>query len=910
MVLAQRILTFFLVTVAIAVVASSPPVLAQTPTAAQLEMLNRLPPGQRQEILRQLRERGVSIDGEEEQPEFPDLVLPPEDEELDEDLEEGEEEEPRLEIGDTLVIEFNVPESEEPPPPEEELLQQEEFLKRLKDGNPYELDTLGSLYLPGVPAIPLAGLTEEEAIIRLQAESVLRQFIIFVTRLPLEPTGVDALEPFGYDLFEGVPTTFAPATDIPVPADYVVGPGDILHLQLFGNRNEEYELPVRRDGTINFPEIGPISVAGSRFSQLKNEISERVAEQMIGVRASISLGELRSIRVFVLGDVERPGSYTVSSLSTMTNALFVSGGVKEIGSLRRIELKRNGRRQSTLDLYDLLLKGDTRGDRQLRPGDVIFVPPIGGTISVAGDVNRPAVYELKGDTTVADAIAYAGGLTPTSDGSRIKLERRVAGRGITVSDVDGLGQGSALAVTSGDVLRVPQGLDRLDNAVRLAGNVLQPGLYEWSPGMRLTDVIPAPQLLKPDSDLGYVLIRREVEPNVFIEAMSADLRAAWRSPEGLDNPPLQKGDTVHVFNVNVGRSHVVNPIIEELRQQSGMGGPLAVVDIGGRVRAPGRYPLEPGMKVSDLIRAGGGMEDSAYTIDAELTRYEVVAGQTRETELIVVDLGALLAGDSASDVVLRAYDYLSIREVPRWREQETIELRGEVQFPGVYPISQGETLGSVLARAGGLTDLAFVAGAVFTREELKEREKEQTETLANRVESDLAALSLADPGASQAFSIGSTLVTQLRNAQPTGRLVINLAPNLQAGGRGDVVLKGGDTLLVPSVSQEVTVLGEVQYPTSHLHADGMRQRDYLDRSGGLTQRADKGRIYVVRANGEVVADSGSRWFARGGSNADIRPGDTIVVPLDTDRVKPLVLWQSATQVVYNLAIAAAAVNSF
>ena len=334
-----------------------------------------------------------------------------------------------------------------------------------------------------------------------------------------------------------------------------------------------------------------------------------------------------------------------------------------------------------------------------------------------------------------------------------------------------------------------------------------------------------------------------------------------------------------------------------------------MVDIGGRVRAPGRYPLEPGMRVRDLIRAGGGMEDSAYPIDAELTRYQVVNGESREAELIVINLGALLAGDETADVALRAYDYLSIREVPRWREQQTVELRGEVKFPGVYPISQGERLSSILERAGGLTDLAFPGGAVFTREELKEREREQTDTLANRVESDLAALSLSDPESSEAFSVGRTLVSQLRNAQPTGRLVIKLRRNLRRDDPADVVLKGGDTLLVPAVTQEVTVLGEVQYPTSHLHERTMGQRDYLDRSGGLTQRADKKRIYVVRANGEVVAEAGSKWFARG-RNADIRAGDTIVVPVDTDRVKPLVLWQSATQVVYNLAIAAAAVNSF
>jgi protein involved in polysaccharide export with SLBB domain len=313
------------------------------------------------------------------------------------------------------------------------------------------------------------------------------------------------------------------------------------------------------------------------------------------------------------------------------------------------------------------------------------------------------------------------------------------------------------------------------------------------------------------------------------------------------------------------------------------------------------------MRVSDLLRAGGGLAAAAYSSSAELTRYAVVEGQYRETELIDIDLAALIRGDSSADIVLAPYDYLSIKETPRWRGEESITMRGEVVFPGTYAIRRGETLSSVLERAGGLTDLAFPEGSIFTRTELVEREREQLEVLARRVERDLAAISVTDPNASETISTGQALITQLRESVATGRLVIRL-DDIVAGNMGaDVILKNGDQLIVPDRRQEVTVVGEVQYPTSHVFDGVLGVDDYLNRSGGLTSRADRRRIYVVRANGEVVADRGSRWFQRGPAG-EVLPGDSIVVPLDVDQ--PLIRWAAITQIVYQMAIAAAAVSSF
>jgi protein involved in polysaccharide export with SLBB domain len=875
------------------------------------ELQRSLPPAQRQAIIQMLQEGGggdaLAVDAID--PAGAGILeqsLPTEDGDVDLfglGLGSSVDTVPRLRARSTLVIEFAL-RSDAPPVTPEELERIEGFRERLARGNPYQLDNSGRLYLPGVRAIELAGLDAEQATVRIRTEPQLDPFSVTLTFLPLEP----GLRPFGYELFRESRRRFQTGLfDVPVPADYVIGPGDTINVQLFGNDNNEYFLTVSRDGSIPFPEIGPINVSGLRFDEMRTAINDRIAQQMIGVRANITLGELRSIQVFVLGDVVRPGSYTVNGLAAISNALFASGGVRPIGSLRNIALRRNGTTINTLDLYDLLLRGDTRSDIRLQPGDAIFVPPIGPTVSVDGEVRRPAIYEVRNEQTVADLVALAGGLNPNANRSAVKLERVVPNRGTTVQDVDLATNEARTVVRDGDVLRVQPNLEQLESSVRLAGHVFQPGLAQWFEGMRLRDLLPTPELVKPLADLSYVMIRREVEPNVQVDVLSADLQLAWRQPTGPANVLLRPRDTVYVFSVEEGRQDVVALLVDQLEAQAPPNTPVPIARIGGEVRAPGDYPLEPGMRISDLLRAGGGMSDAAYATDAELTRYEVINGEYRETELISVNLAGLLRGDASADLTLAPYDYLSIKEVSRWRGEEAVTLRGEVVFPGTYPIRRGETLSSVLERAGGLTELAFAEGSVFTREELRERERRQIEVLASRIERDLAALSVTDPQSASTLTTGQALVSQLRSAVPTGRWAIRLDEIVAGREESDIVLKGGDELMVPDQRQEVTVLGEVQYATSHVFTRSLSRDDYIDRSGGLSQRADKKRIYVVRANGEVVADNGGAWFRRD-NGGDIRPGDSIVVPLDIDQ--PLARWGSITQIIYNLALGAAAVASF
>ena len=598
--------------------------------------------------------------------------------------------------------------------------------------------------------------------------------------------------------------------------------------------------------------------------------------------------------------------------------------MKKIGSLRNIELKRDGHLVTVLDLYDLLLHGDTSHDQHLMPGDVIFIPPIGNTVSVYGSVRRPAIYELKGEKNVEQVIDVAGGLVPDADGKLVQLERIRPSRLREMINVDlTANAGRTTAVDNGDKLRVPAIRPTLENSVVLSGYVFRPGSFEYRPGLRLSDVLSSFDELRPNADRRYVMIRREVPPEEKIEVISANLERALIARGSKDDPELRPRDNIIVFDLSASRERVVEPVIRELELQASPDHPAQVVSIDGKVKAPGRYPLEPTMRVSDLIRAGGSMNDSAYSGEAELTRYAIADGSVRQTSLIPVDLAAIRRGDVAADIQLMPYDVLVVKVTPQWTEPGTIELTGEVRFPGRYPITRGETLSSVLRRAGGFTDLAFEEGAVYIREELKKREKEQLDLLTNRLQSDLASLSLeavassaatsnsnASSGATQGLAVGQSLIQQLRETKPVGRLVINLDRVVQGrpGGPEDVLVRDGDKLLVPKQTQEITILGEVQSPTSHVYRSGLTRDDYIAKSGGVTQKADRSRIYVVRANGDVVAGARSGWFRRSRST-EMRPGDTIVVPLDTERIRALPLWQAVTTIIYNLAVALLAVRS-
>jgi polysaccharide biosynthesis/export protein len=816
---------------------------------------------------------------------------------------------------------FGPPSLMTPPDPQ----QLAQLVALIRSKNPYQLTRDGVLNLPGFAGIRMGGLSDVQATLRLEVEPAMRGLFFRVTKLPLAKEGAAGLRPFGYDLFAYPPSTFAPGTNVPVPSSYIVGPGDVLEVDLYGNENHSYTLEVGRDGRVNFPQIGPIAVGGGSFSSVKEQLESRVARQMIGVKASVSMDQTRAIRIFVLGEAQEPGSYSVSGLATMTSALYAAGGIRLIGSLRDIQLKRQGQVVRHLDLYDLLIRGDTTDDAKLLPGDVVFVPPIGPTASIDGEVHRPAIYEMRHETTLGDLVQLAGGLTPDAEPNLAWLTRIDSHELREVLRVDlSSGPGRSQSLHNGDELRVMRLVPTLDSGVTLAGHVYSPGNVAYRAGMRLTDVIHSIDDLQPNADLHYVLIRRELPPDRRIEAFSADLGAALVSPGGPADVSLMPRDRVIVFDLESGRDRIIQPLLEELRLQSHFDRPTDVVQVQGRVKVPGEYPLEPGMRVSDLIRAGGYLTDAAYGGRGELARYAVINGEERQIELIPVDLVAALRGDPKADIKLEPFDTLSVKQLSLWGEQNQVTLLGQVRFPGVYTIREGETLRSVVERAGGLTEYAFPEGSVFTRVELKQREQEQLDMLARRTQSDIAAMALEATAGSaisgnggggsagaNALVVGQGLLTQLKAARAVGRLVIDL-PRLMRepqGSQDDVILRRGDMLIVPKFEQEVTVIGEVQSNTSLLYRKNQTRDDYINLSGGMTQHADPGKIYVVRANGSVVPGAPAHFFRVGSSGVAIRPGDTIVVPMNTEKLPALPEWQAITGIIYNLAIGAAAIHA-
>lgn len=806
---------------------------------------------------------------------------------------------------------------------EEERTRVNAFMALIRSRNPYRLSHDGVLALPGFPPIAIIGLTEEQATLRLTVEPAFRGLDVRLTLLPLKKTGVEGLKPFGYDLFDRDVSTFAPVTNVPVPSSYLVGPGDELNVQLYGNRNRSLRLVVARDGQINLPDIGPVNVAGQTFDAVKASIESRVQRQMIGVHANVSMGDTRSIRVFVLGEAKYPGSYTVSGLATITSALYAAGGAKRTGSLRSIQLKRNGSLIRQFDLYDLLIRGDTTDDAKLLQGDVILIPAVGPTVSIDGEVRRPAIYEVRDNSTIPDLLQLAGGLTPEADRSNAMLTRIDANQHRVVVPIDLSASAGTQPLRDGDVLRVMHLKPTVDSGIVVQGYLFTPGTFAYRDGIRLSEVIRSIDELRPGADIHYLLVRRELPPDRRISILSADLAAALKAPGSPADLELRPRDRITVFDLASGRERVIQPLLEELRVQGTSGQPTETVSVYGQVKVEGEYPLEPGMRVSDLIRAGGGAADAAYAGNAELYRY-TVAGGSRRMELIRIDLDAALRGDPTADMPLQPFDRLHVMEVSLWRKQESVTLAGEVRFPGMYEIRHGETLKSVIDRAGGLTQFAFPEGSVFTRQSLRQREQEQLDELAARMQKEVTSYALgglvsgagaggaqqSGAGGAASLALAQSLLTQLRGTKAVGRMVIDL-PHLmheRTGSADDVILRAGDQLVVPRFEQQVTVLGEVQTSTSLLYNPGWSRDDYIAQSGGVTRRADRGQIYVVRANGSVVGSQGSGWFRRSGS-AEMRPGDTIVVPLNVEHLPPLPLWQAVTSILFNVAIAVAAVHS-
>ncbi|WP_038249477.1 SLBB domain-containing protein [Ghiorsea bivora] len=606
-----------------------------------------------------------------------------------------------------------------------------------------------------------------------------RAFSDFVRESKPLQVNTNNLKQFGYDLFAGAPTTFAPATDVPVPAEYVLGPGDELEIQLFGQQNDVFTLVVDREGSVAFPNIGPLTLAGLSFSEAKAFLAEQVGDKMVGVSASVSMGKLRSIRVFALGEVERPGSYVVSGLATLSHALFVSGGVKKIGSLRRVQLKRQGKLVSTLDLYDFLLNGDTSKDVRLLPGDVVFVPPIGKTASIAGAVVRPAIYELKGRTNVAAMVHLAGGFLPKAYHEEALLERINDTGNKSVKSFTLYGKGLKTVVQNGDVIKVFSSLDFEENPVMLIGNVKRPGKYAWKQGMHLKDLVKNEQALLPETFMDYGLIEREAEGNREPELLRFNVRALL-TQGGDDNVLLKPRDKVFIFH----RSHFrIAPKVK----------------VVGSVQTPGDYALKKNMRMLDLVLAAGGLLRDASLGKVELYRTNP---NTHDVSMLKVSLDQVMQGDKAANLDLQDLDRLVVHSVWEKKRKYSVQITGEVMNPKEYTfVDTGMRLTDLVFAAGGVTEKAMLGKVEITRFDIIDGK-----------------------------------------ARESKHFDVDLAKALAGDESANIMLQAHDVVTIRQVSnwrasEHVTLAGEFLYPGSYPVEDGEKLSDLIERSGGFSDKA-------------------------------------------------------------------------
>ena len=715
---------------------------------------------------------------------------------------------------------------------------------------------------------------------------------------------------FGRSLFEDVPSTFAPVENVPVTPDYVIGPGDELYVRAWGSVDIDYRAVVDRNGTIAIPRVGVLNVAGIRYQDLTAYMKTAVSRVFRGFELTVSMGQLRSIQILVVGQARRPGNYTVSSLSTLVNAVFAAGGPSHRGSMRSVQLKRGNKTVADVDLYDLLLYGDKSKDVQLLPGDVIYFAPTGALAAISGSVNTSAIYELKGDTSLAKLVEWSGGLATTAQTRVATIERIDARRTRIVNqfslDAANLGQ----PIKDGDLVTVLPILPKFENAVTLRGNVAFPLRYPHKPGMRVKDLIPEREaLIRPDYYLRKNLATR-------IEATGEARRDGQGAP-----PPQRPG----MFPQQQG----------QFPQQQGQ----FPQQQGALPQQQGALPQHqsgalaqqlPGLATERRLARGEGEERIRTQVKNLLDEinwdYAVVERLNQadlSTLLLPFSLGrAILDGDPAHNLVLEPGDIVTVFSktdinVPQQKQTRLVRLEGEFVHSGVYQAQPGETLRQLVARAGGLTPAAYLFGAEFTRESTRKAQEAQYQETLNRLEREgeaigtVQARSVVSAEEAQALPAQAAarraLIARLRELKPTGRIVLEVPPGGRAADLPDVPLEDGDRLYMPSPPSMVNVYGAVFTESSFLYRAEKRVNDYLSQAGGTTKRADTSQLFVLRADGSV-AGSSRGWLGTRLASSEVMPGDTIVVPEDFERTTWMKDLKDWSQIFYQFALGVAAIK--
>ena len=625
---------------------------------------------------------------------------------------------------------------------------------------------------------------------------------------------------FGLSVFDAQTTQFDPNLAGPVDASYRLGPGDRIVLIITGDAERSYTLDVTREGFIVIPGVGEIAVANLTLGQLEDVLYPRLGRVYSGLRRgagatthfSINLARLHSNQVFVLGDVDQPGSYRVSSAGTALSALYAAGGPSVNGGMRRVEIRRGGRLVDSLDLYDYFLRADGSHDPRLQSGDVVFVPVHGARVRVYGEIVRPATYELKRGETLADLLRSAGGFTAEAARRRVQIsrvlppgQRDTSDRARVVIDIASAqftsGSGPSYPLEPGDVIRVFAVNERVGNRVRVVGDVWTPGDVGFTPGMHLSDAVRLSGGIKADAYLGQVLVSRLRGS----DSSRVQLRTAFADSTGrlTDDLVLRDDDEIRIFSVS------------EFRRAEW-------VAVTGAVRRPGRVPYREGMTMRDLVMLAGGLDERAYLGEAEIARLpdSREGGRLAETQRVPLDSSYLLVREqgrsvrqagvprarTTPEVLLAPFDNVLILAQPEWDRPRRVTVTGEVRFPGTYTLTnKQDRLGDVMLRAGGLTRAAYADGIVFYRHE-------------GRV----------------------------------GRVGVDLARVLRdAGYRDNLVLQDGDSIHLPPFSGIVEVQGAVNAPRGVAYVPGADLAYYVRAAGGPSRTAEPGRAYVTQPDGSV-----------------------------------------------------------
>jgi protein involved in polysaccharide export with SLBB domain len=769
---------------------------------------------------------------------------------------------------------------------------------------------------------------------------------------------------FGAQVFrDGLRDLRSVPMDLPVGPDYVVGPGDGLAIDLWGGVTTRFTRVVDRQGRVSLPEAGPVEVSGRTLGDVQQLVQRTLATQYRDTSTEVSVSRLRTIRVYVVGEVNEPGAYDISSLSTPLNALVAAGGVTLRGSLRSLKHYQGRQLVEEVDAYDLLLRGVTPDAKKLENGDTLMVPPLGPQVTVTGMVRRPAIYELHEEKTLADALDLAGGILPAATLKHVEVQRLDAHEKRTMLSLDlspdggGEPQLTAFKIKDGDEVHIFPIAPYNQDTIYLQGHVLRPGKYSYHNGIKLTDIVTSYKDLLPEPAAHYGEIIRLSPPDFRPNVVSFDLASALKDPASA--PSLEPLDTIRVFsrfdfepaptvsvggevrlpgtyrtsgqaslrdavylagglspNASVdnaqlfrinpdGTSKIFSVNLREalegnsadnillqprdrlLIHRNALSVDASTVEITGEVAKPGRYPYTGNMRAEDLIRAAGGLKRSADTDLADLTRYAAAGGAAQRLQ---ISLTSILNGNPTEDVPLRGGDVLAIRQVPGWKDiGASIKVSGEVTHPSTYGIQPGERLSSVLERAGGYTKNAYPYGALLMRRDVREVQLKSQMDLISRIKSEKVLLkSLPENDADQknakltAISQTDSTLNELLTREPAGRVVVHIQKDINQWKNtpADIIVRDGDVMVIPKNPNTVLITGQVFNPTAVSQQGSRSAKWYLSQAGGLTPMADRKAVFVIRADGSVIAakNNNSGWWSGDPLGASLRPGDTIVVP--------------------------------